>query len=114
MTLMYQVEYLHIKAWLTMQDIGMSSEALFDDKTQESSDVSVNEKSEVVTIDDSPRNRPKIDVPEEENRLLMEVKETSILSWLQNFENGVTLADILKHFTGSTEAAVVDVLNCME
>ncbi|KAI7752313.1 hypothetical protein M8C21_015059, partial [Ambrosia artemisiifolia] len=51
-------------------------------------DVSVNEKSEVVTIDDSPRKRPKIDVPEEENRLLMEVNEASILSWLQNFENG--------------------------
>ncbi|MFS7903155.1 putative DNA helicase [Helianthus anomalus] len=109
-----EVEYFHIKAFLTMQDLGLSSEAINGNKTQELSDMSINEKSEVVIIDESPRKRMKIDVPEEENRPLMEVNEASILAWLQNFENGVTLEDALKHFTGSTEAAVVDVLSCME
>ncbi|KAI3829909.1 hypothetical protein L1987_04040 [Smallanthus sonchifolius] len=109
-----EVDYTQIKAWLTMQDLGMSSEAIPDNKTQELPEMPVFEKDEIVTIDDSPRKRQKIDVPEEDNHLLVEVNEASILAWLQNFENGVSLSDTLKHFTGSTEAEVVDMLSCME
>ncbi|KAL8215133.1 hypothetical protein R6Q57_004582 [Mikania cordata] len=109
-----EVDYTHIKAWLTMQDLGMSSEAISDDKTQESFEMPVFEKTEVVIIDDSPRKRSKIDVTEKDNRFLVELNEASMLAWLQDFENGVTLSDIIKHFTGSTEAEVVDMLSCME
>ncbi|KAK1428580.1 hypothetical protein QVD17_17418 [Tagetes erecta] len=111
-----EVEYSHIKAWLTMEELGMSFEAISGNKTQESSETPVSEKSEVVILDESPRKRLKVDVPEEDNQkhLLVEVNEASILAWLQNSENGVSLSDMLKRFAGSTEAEVVDVLSCME
>ncbi|KAK9057500.1 hypothetical protein SSX86_022336 [Deinandra increscens subsp. villosa] len=112
-----EVDYSHIKAWLTMLDLEMSLEAIPDNKTQELSEMPVFEKNEVEIIDDSPRKRLKVDKleeKEEDNHLVVELNEASFLAWLQNFENGVTLSDILKHFTGSTETAVVDMLSCME
>ncbi|XP_076957204.1 uncharacterized protein LOC143632618 [Bidens hawaiensis] len=108
-----EVEYFHIKACLTMLDLGMSSEAISGNKAQESNETPGFVKNEVVIIDDSPRKRAKIDA-EEDKRVLVKINEASFLAWLQNFENGVTLADVSKHFNGSTEAEVVDVLNCME
>ncbi|KAG9152501.1 hypothetical protein Leryth_016425 [Lithospermum erythrorhizon] len=40
--------------------------------------------------------------------------ESSILSWLENFENGVALADILMHFSGSTKESIIELLTDME
>ncbi|PWA70602.1 DNA helicase, ATP-dependent, RecQ type [Artemisia annua] len=129
-----EVDYSHIKAWLTMQDLGMSPEAIssnnqnscdgeeYSKGTQELSEKPdltcelekpVLEKTEVIVLDDSPRKRQKVEVPEQHDHPLA-ITEASFLDWLQKFENGVALSDILKHFNGSTEAAVVDLLNCME
>lgn len=105
LNMMYQVDYTHIKAWLTIQELEMSTEAILsanqhneDDSngTEELSDRpnSINqepcEKTEVVLIDDSQRKRQKVDIPEQDNRPL-EVTEASLLDWLQNFENGVSI-----------------------
>ncbi|XP_071718043.1 uncharacterized protein [Rutidosis leptorrhynchoides] len=123
-----EVDYTHIKAWLTMQELGMSTEAFSSanpdtepdsNETQELSDkpnainVGPREKTEVVLIDDSPRKRQKVDIPEQDNHPL-EITEASLSDLLQTSENGATLTDILKHFSGSTEAAVVDFLTFME
>lgn len=72
-----------------MLDLGLSSEAISGNKTQESNETPVFEKNEAVIIDDSPRKRAKIET-EEDNRVLMKINEASFLAWLQNFENGVS------------------------
>nr|XP_043610948.1 ATP-dependent DNA helicase RecQ-like [Erigeron canadensis] len=124
-----EVDYTHIKAWLTMHELGMSAEAISSSTkhsepnsngTEELSDrpnVTNQEpcgKTEVILLsEDSPRKRQKVETPLHVDHPL-EVTEVSLSDWLQNFENGVALSDILKHFNGSKEMAVVDLLNYME
>lgn len=91
-----------------MQDLGMSPEAIssnnqnscdgeeYSNETQELSEKPcefekpVLEKTEVIVLDDSPRKRQKVEVPEHRDHSL-EITEASFLDWLQKFENGVSL-----------------------
>ncbi|CAH1417998.1 unnamed protein product [Lactuca virosa] len=129
-----EVEYFHIKAWLTMDELGMSTEAIPSptptptptpkqqfNGTQEQEESSPSSKRHinpqkppqvVVVDDDSPMKRQKLE--EDNTPPQPQLTEASLLEWLQNFQNGVTLVDILKHFNGSTGAAVLDLLSCME
>ncbi|KAI3787971.1 hypothetical protein L2E82_00509 [Cichorium intybus] len=104
-----EVEYAHIKAWLTMQELGMSIPIPSPQQPSQESIKNPNpvpEKPQVVVLDDSPMKRQKVEVPQ--------LTEASLLDWIQKFQNGVTLPDILRHFNGSTGADVVDLLSCME
>ncbi|KAA8550481.1 hypothetical protein F0562_002165 [Nyssa sinensis] len=62
----------------------------------------------------SPMKRQKFDGLEGESYIALEATESSIMGWLKNFDNGVPLPDILEHFNGSTEEAVVDLLSRLE
>ncbi|GMP48805.1 hypothetical protein CsSME_00016036 [Camellia sinensis var. sinensis] len=61
----------------------------------------------------SPSKRHKVN-GKEENSLAPEATESSMLSWLENYKDGVSLSDILKHFNGSTEESIVEMLSCLE
>lgn len=69
-----------------MQELGMSSEAISSGNQH-----SGNATETVLIDDDSPRKRQKVDEPEEDNSPLMVVTEASLVEWLQNFENGVSI-----------------------
>ncbi|XP_034687949.1 probable ATP-dependent DNA helicase RecQ isoform X2 [Vitis riparia] len=62
----------------------------------------------------SLRKRQKIDEPEEESLIMQEATESSILDWLRNYDDGVPLSDVLKHFNGSSEEYVLDLLSNLE
>ncbi|KAL7247130.1 hypothetical protein ACSBR2_002113 [Camellia fascicularis] len=62
----------------------------------------------------SPSKRHKVHGTEEENSLALVATENSMLSWLENYKDGVSLSDILKHFNGSTEESIVEMLSCLE
>ncbi|XP_022859213.1 uncharacterized protein LOC111379993 [Olea europaea var. sylvestris] len=66
--------------------------------------------------DGSPksRKRQKVDGPQVERSATVEASESSILRWLENFDDGVSLSDLLEHFSGSKEEAIVDLLNNLE
>lgn len=104
-----QVEYFHIKAWLTMDELGMSTDAI-PSPTPKQQFNGIQEKEEsspsskrhinpmqavVVDIidddDDSPMKRQKL---EEDNNTSHQpqpqLTEASLLEWLQNFQNGVS------------------------
>ncbi|KAL3517927.1 hypothetical protein ACH5RR_020516 [Cinchona calisaya] len=46
--------------------------------------------------------------------VLGEATESSILSWLEKFDHGVSLSDLLVHFNGSTESSMIDLLSSLE
>ncbi|XP_074334088.1 uncharacterized protein LOC141671684 isoform X1 [Apium graveolens] len=60
----------------------------------------------------SLRKRQKVDP--QENLVLVEATEDSIIKWLGNFENGVSLPDFVDHFNGSTEESIAYLLSCLE
>ncbi|KAK2980419.1 hypothetical protein RJ640_025265 [Escallonia rubra] len=90
----------------------------------------------------SLRKRQKVDAPSEDNHNALEATESTILHWLNDFENGVsdcpihvlcsmlrsekmkkdanvcimqvTLSDIVKQFNGSTEESIVDLMSYLE
>ncbi|MCD9640194.1 ATP-dependent DNA helicase sgs1 [Datura stramonium] len=60
------------------------------------------------------RKRQRVETPEGEGFRTLDATEESILSWLKNFDDGVTLYDLLEHFNGSTEKSLVDLLCYLE
>ncbi|KAL0370906.1 UNVERIFIED_CONTAM: hypothetical protein Sangu_0408700 [Sesamum angustifolium] len=60
------------------------------------------------------RKRQKLDAPQAQHSVAVEPTEDSVLSWLKNFNDGVTLSDLLEHFKGSKEEAVIDLLKHLE
>ncbi|PIN07968.1 DNA helicase [Handroanthus impetiginosus] len=62
----------------------------------------------------SPTKRQKLDVPHVKQSVALEATEDSVLDWLKNFKDGVSLSDILKHFNGSKEEAVIDLIKHLE
>ncbi|KAL2238450.1 UNVERIFIED_CONTAM: Reticulon-like protein B1 [Sesamum indicum] len=60
------------------------------------------------------RKRQKLNVPRAQHSIAVEPTEGSVLSWLKNFNDGVTLSDLLEHFKGSKEEAVIDLLKHLE
>ncbi|KAL7113757.1 hypothetical protein ACP275_04G079200 [Erythranthe tilingii] len=85
-----EVSYIQIKVGLRMQEMGISMGLV------------------------SPSKRQKLEVPVVQEPVTVEATENSVLEWLNNFEDGVLLSDILKHFNGSTEESVVDLLTNLE
>ncbi|KAL2470842.1 ATP-dependent DNA helicase Q-like 4A [Abeliophyllum distichum] len=61
--------------------------------------------------DGSPNSRKRQKVGQ---IAVVEATESSILHWLENFDDGVSLSDLLEHFSGSKEEAIVDLLNNLE
>ncbi|XP_073145971.1 uncharacterized protein [Henckelia pumila] len=57
------------------------------------------------------RKRQKHDTPKEEHNI---ATESSVLIWLDNFGDGVSLSDILEHFNGSKEESIIDILQGLE
>ncbi|KAL0435169.1 UNVERIFIED_CONTAM: hypothetical protein Sradi_0224800 [Sesamum radiatum] len=60
------------------------------------------------------RKRQKLDTPQAQHSVAVEPTEDSVLSWLKNFNDGVTLSDLLEHFKGSKEEAMIDLLKHLE
>ncbi|KAH7542864.1 hypothetical protein FEM48_Zijuj02G0120500 [Ziziphus jujuba var. spinosa] len=60
-----------------------------------------------------PKKRQKVSEPEKRGTMELNATEDSILDWLKNYE-GVTLSDIVKHFSGSEEQFVSDLVNQLE
>ncbi|GKA52613.1 hypothetical protein Tco_0745928, partial [Tanacetum coccineum] len=120
------VDYSHIKAWLTMQDLGMSAEAISsnnqnicdgEEYSNGSQDLSgkpsefekpVLEETEDIVLADSPRKRQKVEVPEQDDHPLV-ITEASFLDWLQKFENGDAQAGSFGHIKCSE-----DLRDCLE
>ncbi|KAG5512705.1 hypothetical protein RHGRI_038886 [Rhododendron griersonianum] len=50
----------------------------------------------------------------EEDPLAVGATESSLLNWIKNYDQGVSLSDILKHFYGSAEESVLELLSCLE
>ncbi|KAI8523388.1 hypothetical protein RHMOL_Rhmol13G0069300 [Rhododendron molle] len=50
----------------------------------------------------------------EEDPLAVGATESSLLNWIKNYDQGVSLSDILKHFNGSAEESVLELLSCLE
>nr|XP_010325732.1 uncharacterized protein LOC101263933 isoform X7 [Solanum lycopersicum] len=159
-----EVNYGQIKAYLTMQEAGVSAE-VFSYKSEQScnGDECLTEISEVlqnsiiqsdmqgdddigeapgITCASSPgetegaeshlltesrkeaassegdflihTKRQKVEAAEKESFRALDATEESILSWLKNSDDGVTLSDLLEHFNGSTEKSLVNLLCCLE
>ncbi|KAL3328179.1 hypothetical protein AABB24_035690 [Solanum stoloniferum] len=60
------------------------------------------------------KKRQRVEAAEGESFRALVATEESILSWLKNFDDGVTLSDLLEHFNGSTEKSLVNLLCCLE
>ncbi|GFP97356.1 werner syndrome ATP-dependent helicase [Phtheirospermum japonicum] len=108
-----EVTYTQIKTCLVMQEMGKFEVNQQSCKIDESQNVDCL----IADIDDltySTPKRQKLDVPQVEPAVAVEVTEDSVLNWLKNFEDGVLVSDILEHFNGSKEESVVDLLNNME
>ncbi|XP_055812885.1 uncharacterized protein LOC129882552 isoform X2 [Solanum dulcamara] len=58
--------------------------------------------------------RQRVEAAEGESFRALDATEESIMSWLKNFDDGVTLSDLLEHFNGSTEKSLVNLLCCLE
>ncbi|CAN4128357.1 unnamed protein product [Withania somnifera] len=163
-----EVSYGQIKAYLTMQEAGVSAE-LFSSKSEQScnGDDCLTEISEILQnsiipsnwqgdddvveapvitgINDAsslrkteraeshlltersrkeaassegdlliPTKRLRVEATEGESFRILDATEESILSWLKNFDDGVTLSGLLEHFNGSTEESLVNLLYCLE
>ncbi|XP_060216949.1 uncharacterized protein LOC132644378 isoform X1 [Lycium barbarum] len=152
-----EVSYGQIKAYLTMQEVGVSAE-VFSSNSEQSrngdecfsgiSEIQQNSfiPSDVQGDDDVveapvvaginsasspgktegaeyhlvtgdlliPTKRQRVEAPEVESCRTLDATEESILSWLKNFDDGVTLSDLLEHFNGSTEKSIVHLLCCLE
>ncbi|XP_015088218.1 uncharacterized protein LOC107031384 isoform X2 [Solanum pennellii] len=159
-----EVNYGQIKAYLTMQEAGVSAE-VFSSKSEQScnGDECLTKISEVlqnsiiqsdmqgdVDIGEAPgitgasspgetegaeshlltesrkeaassegdflihTKRQKVEAAEGESFRALDATEESILSWLKNSDDGVTLSDLLEHFNGSTEKSLVNLLCCLE
>lgn len=71
--------------------------------------------SEDATVDlTCSRKRPKLDEPQAVQSVYEEATEGSVLNWLKNFKDGVSLLDILEYFNGSREESVINLLNNLE
>ncbi|GAV80936.1 DEAD domain-containing protein/Helicase_C domain-containing protein/HRDC domain-containing protein/RQC domain-containing protein [Cephalotus follicularis] len=155
------ISYSHIKTVLTMQNCGMSMEAIptsqhdmgeadnrlnmeselystdecqikghnevevgsivanrcFDTNEETTSlNYTTGHRMEVPLLHDGDlllQKRQKVDRGTERN-IEFVATESSIIDWLKNYVEGVSLTDILNHFNGSTEESVVDLLSCLE
>ncbi|KAF7816268.1 Werner syndrome ATP-dependent helicase isogeny [Senna tora] len=71
------------------------------------------QKLPLVSEEEFTKKRLKVCEPEEENPIKLKATESSLVEWMKN-HGGATLIDILKHFNGSSEDSVVELLNCLE
>lgn len=58
--------------------------------------------------------RLKVSEAEEVSLIKLKATESSVVEWLKNLDEGATLTDFLKHFNGTNEDSVVELLNCLE
>ncbi|XP_075634157.1 uncharacterized protein LOC142606705 [Castanea sativa] len=58
--------------------------------------------------------RQKVSELDKGSLIPLEATESSIVEWLKNYAEGVTLSEILEHFNGSKEESVLDLLSCLE
>ncbi|GFZ01790.1 hypothetical protein Acr_15g0003990 [Actinidia rufa] len=79
-------------------------------------DNSTSPKQPLVYTNDllSSSKRQKVDAPEGENSLALELTESSLLNWLKNCNDGVSPSDILEQFNGSTKESLLEMMNCLE
>ncbi|KAF5749986.1 Werner syndrome ATP-dependent helicase-like isoform X1 [Tripterygium wilfordii] len=93
---------------------GTAASCFLDDNKGTSSDTSIHEV-EILNVHKellSPVKRQRVDVPTILTPL--EATESSLLNWLENYEEGVPLSDILEHFGGSKEGSVIHLLTGLE
>ncbi|RAL42287.1 hypothetical protein DM860_012070 [Cuscuta australis] len=138
-----EVSYPQIKAYLVMQELGVSDNVFTSNqphdpttgecpdelsKVEEIKKISngdyssceeINLPDESVDVEEDdmlhfPVKRQKTDGTETRTSMAMEATEERLLSWLKNFDDGVSIPDILEHFNGSTEESVVDLLNSLQ
>ncbi|CAN0876826.1 ATP-dependent DNA helicase RecQ [Linum grandiflorum] len=123
-----EISYTHIKTCLVMQKCGMCPEmASAPEETTEkisellSTDVSHKEdrsscSAEMMDADRLPiGKRQKVDDPQPSSVSLV-ATEDAILDWIKKYDDGdgVSAADILKHFNSSEEESVVSMINNLE
>ncbi|XP_019166938.1 PREDICTED: uncharacterized protein LOC109162707 [Ipomoea nil] len=137
-----EVTYSQIKAYLAMQELGISEnvfpsnhqatlatgeQSKVEEPIDHTSSVSPCEEIHSVsnlqtesTVTDEPdfspisAKRQKIYAPEGRSPMKLEATEESLLSWLKKFDDGASLSDLLEHFNGSTENSLVDLLCNLE
>ncbi|PON69537.1 DNA helicase, ATP-dependent [Parasponia andersonii] len=138
------ISYSHIKICLTMQNIGISPEAIPSSchekqnanelltKASEGKTVASQNENEgksasvpsteyqgadlfIVHDEDLVSNkRKRVIEPAEGISTTLKATESSVLDWLMNFKEGVTLSDIVEHFNGSDEKSIIDLIGSLE
>ncbi|KAF3454768.1 hypothetical protein FNV43_RR05216 [Rhamnella rubrinervis] len=105
----------------TPSEVETSGQNLFacSEKNEATASVTFTENQEaklplVHDIDMLQNKRQKVSEPEEGGSVGLKATESSILDWLENSGDGVTLSDIVEHFTGSGEEPIVDIVNRLE
>ncbi|KAL5580452.1 hypothetical protein UlMin_012894 [Ulmus minor] len=136
------ISYAHIKICLALQNSGLSPEAILsghhpveitDELMIEALDSSLlasihphhaekpldlenNEETASVPFngeDVLSTKRQKLVEPEG-NSISLKATEDAILDWLKNFDEGVTLPDMVEHFKGSEEESIIDLASRLE
>ncbi|KAJ7964352.1 ATP-dependent DNA helicase [Quillaja saponaria] len=129
------ISYLHIKSCLAMQNSGVSPEAILPSRHQNGKDGELpsdtSERNDKTTSepntggqkqmlhsvseeDQLSKKRLKVGQPGEGNPVNLEATGSSMVDWLKNYEEGVTLFNIREHFNGSSEESLVEILNGLE
>ncbi|KAH9620539.1 hypothetical protein KSS87_012645 [Heliosperma pusillum] len=109
------ISYSHIRMCLAMMSCGISSpfEPIHSEPCESSpntltkrscdDDQTLAKNSNSQETDKLSSKRSKIDREESNHSGSLEATQRSIVEWIQNYENGVALDEILKYFKGSSE-----------
>ncbi|KAI5679837.1 hypothetical protein M9H77_01064 [Catharanthus roseus] len=119
-----EVTYSQIKACLAMLELGVTTMEDSENMNEAPAEISEphscekedNIEEEALDLSDDPtsRKRQKTDATDSETPVALEATASSILVFLENFNEGVSLSDLLKHFNGSTKESLVDLLRSLE
>ncbi|KAM6578500.1 hypothetical protein CsatB_030337 [Cannabis sativa] len=103
------VSYSHIKVCLTMQEIGVSPSDTMSNCHKKPADLPIDSDEDPVS-----KKRQRVVEPAEGISTPPEATEDSVLDWIKNFKDGVTLSDIVKHFNGSQEESINELICSLE
>ncbi|KAG8371609.1 hypothetical protein BUALT_Bualt13G0106100 [Buddleja alternifolia] len=129
-----EVSYIQIEGFLVVHEMGMSADipsgsqhgCKVDNQspnvTSKLSEGSINlchmdvDQRNLVSVDDltSSTKRQKLEELQVQQSVAMEATEDSVLSWLKNFDDGVSLSEMLVYFKGSKEESVIELLKHLE
>ncbi|XP_062081678.1 uncharacterized protein LOC133788273 isoform X2 [Humulus lupulus] len=104
------ISYAHIKVCLTLQEIGVSlTDITSRCHKKQGADLPIECDEDSVA-----KKRQRVIEPVEGIPSPPEATESSVLNWIKNFNDGVTLSDIVKHFNGSQEESINELITSLE